>query len=158
MKHLITTLLCLTCLVAVQADPGPHPKVATAACKCYALASAGVARFQFKNLVAGLEGKDSILIIFDRCDHTGAGVIYQVFAADSDHGITVPAVPAGKYYVTIQCVGLHRDRLEKIVTIKSQKSEKVRIELTPCEEFSKGKVIIPAYRPDFSDMAVARNN
>ena len=158
MKSLITTLLCLTCFVAAQADPGPRPRATTAASKSNVLTNAGEARFQFKNLVAGLEEKDSILIIFDRCDHTGAGVVYQVFGTDGDHGITVPAVPAGKYYVTIQCVGLHHDRLEKIVTIKSQKSEKVRIELTASEEFSKDKVVIPAYHPDFSDLAVVRHN
>jgi hypothetical protein len=158
MKSLITTLLCLTCFVAVQADPGPRPKAATAAAKSDMMANAGEARFKFKNLVAGSEEKDSILIIFDRYDHTGAGIVYKVFAADSDHDITVPAVPAGKYFVTIQCVGLHHDRLEKIVTIKSQKSEMVRIELAPSEEYSKDKVVIPAYHPNFSDLAVARRN
>ena len=139
-----------------MADPGPRPKAATAVTESKALANAGAVRFQFNNLVAGMEEKDSILIIFDRCDHTGAGVIFQKFAADGDQGITLPAVPAGKYFVTIQCVGLHHDRMEKVVTIKSQKSEKVRLELQSSEEFSKDNVVIPAYRPDFSDMSFAK--
>jgi hypothetical protein len=157
MKRLITALTCLFYCLAVVAAPGPEPKAAKAAAESKAVANAGAVRFQFSNIVAGMEEKDSVLIIFDRYDHTGAGVVYQAYAADSDHGITLPSVPAGKYYVTIQCFGLHHDRMEKVVTIKSQKSEKVRIELQPSEEFSKDKVVIPAYRPDFSDMAVARS-
>jgi hypothetical protein len=157
MRPLIFTLICLSCFTAVMADPGPRPKVATAAAESKAaLVNAGEVRFQFNNLVSGMEEKDSILIIFDRCDHTGAGVVYQKFAADGEHGVTLPAVPAGKYFVTIQCVGLHHDRLEKVVTIKSQKSEKVRIELQHSEEFCKDDVRIPAYHPDFSDMSVAK--
>jgi hypothetical protein len=156
MRPLIFALLCLTCFNAAMADPGPRPKDATAAAESKALANAGAVRFQFNNLVAGMEEKDSILIIFDRCDHTGAGVVYQKFAADGDHGVTLPAIPAGKYFVTIQGLGLHHDRLEKVVTIKSQKSEKVRIELQHSEEFCKDDVRIPVYRPDFSDMSVAK--
>jgi hypothetical protein len=156
MKHLIPALLCLTCARAVMADPGPHTRETTAASKTSVSANTGEVRFKFSNLAAGSEQKDSILIIFDRYDHTGAGIVYQVYAADNDHGITVSAVPAGKYYVTIQGVGLHHDRQEKIVTVRSQKSEKMRIELTPSEEFSKDKVFIPAYRPDFSNLAVVR--
>jgi hypothetical protein len=51
-------------------------------------------------------------------------------------------------------MGLHHDRVEKLVTIKSQKNEKVRIQLTASEEFSKDKVVIPTYRPDFSDLDI----
>ena len=120
------------------------------------LANSGAARFRFRNLITNMPVKDSILIIFDRYDHTGAGVVRQVFAADSDGSITVPDIAPGKYYVTVQCFGLHHDHLEKIVTIRSQRSETVRVTLTPSEAFSKNGVVIPAFHPDPRDLAVVR--
>jgi hypothetical protein len=156
MKRLSTTIIYLTCFFSAHASPGPGPKPEPSALNTNILANVGAARFRFKNLMDGLEEKDSVLIIFDRYDHTGPGIVYQVFAADRDHGITVPTIPPGKYYVTVQCVGLHRDRLEKVVTIRSQRSETVRINLTPSEAFSKNNVVIPAFHPDLSNLAVVR--
>ncbi|HEV9035042.1 MAG TPA: hypothetical protein VGQ51_00425 [Puia sp.] len=154
MKQFITYTFSLLFCAAVQANPGPHAATGSANIQSKALVNAGAVHFQFKNITAAAEHKDSVLIIFDRFDRTGAGIVYQVFAADTTDGIDISQVPAGKYYVTIQCLGLHHDRLERVVTIKSQKSEKVRVQLTPSEEFSKDKVVIPAYRPDFSDMDI----
>ncbi|HXB91991.1 MAG TPA: hypothetical protein VNU72_06870 [Puia sp.] len=154
MKQIIIYTFSLLFCAAVQANPGPHAATGSANIQSKALVNAGTVRFQFNAISAAPEHKDSVLIIFDRCDRTGAGVVYQVFAADDAAGITIPEVPAGKYFVTIQCLGLHHDRLEKTVLIKSKKSEKVHIALETSEEFSKDKVVIPVYRPDFSDMAV----
>ena len=156
MKRLSTLLACLACFISLQAAAGPGPKANAAVLKNDALANTGAARFQIKNLIAGLEENDSILIIFDRYDHTGAGVVYKVFAPDSEHGITVPAIAAGKYYVTVQCLGLHRDRLEKVVTIRAQRNEMIHIQLTPSEAFSKSDVVIPAFHPNPQALAVVR--
>jgi hypothetical protein len=156
LKRLFTTIIYLACFLSSQATPGPGPKAETSTPNKNALANAGAVRFRFKNLIDGLEEKDSMLIIFDRYDHTGPGAVHQVFAADRDHGITIPGIAPGKYYVTVQCVGLHRDRLEKIVTIRSQRSETVRINLTPSEMFCKKNVVIPAFHPDLSDLSVVR--
>jgi len=156
MKRLFASILFLACFASLQATAGPRPKATTAALHSNRSANAGAARFLIKNLIAGMEERDSILIIFDRYDHTGAGIVHQVFAADSDRSITVPDIAPGKYYVTVQCIGLHRDHLEKIVTIRSQRSETVRIKLTPSEAYSKNKVVIPAFHPDLSDLAVVR--
>jgi len=155
MKQLIIYTFSLLFCAAVQANPGPRVAAGSANIQSKALVNAGAVRFQFNNITAADERKDSVLIIFDRFDHTGAGIVYRVFAADNADGIDVSEVPAGKYYVTIQCLGLHHDRLERLVTIKARKNEKVRIQLTASEEFSKDNVIIPAFRPDFSDMSVA---
>jgi hypothetical protein len=156
MLRLLNTIIYLACFLSLQATPGPGPKAETSSSTMNAVTNMGSVRFRFKNLIDGLEEKDSILIIFDRYDHTGAGIVYQVFAADKDHGITVPSIPPGKYYITVQCVGLHRDRLEKIVTIRSQQSVTVRINLRASEAFCKKKVIIPSFHPDLSDLAVVR--
>lgn len=148
MKQIYLYLACLLLTLAANAEKSPRAKTK--------IAAVGSIQFRLNNSTDAAVQKDSVLIIFDRCDHTGAGVIYQVFYQDMDHTITIPAVPAGKYYVTMQYMGMHHDRFEKIVHVKSQKSETVKINLQDSEEFSKDKVIIPAYKPDFADLAVVK--
>ena len=149
MKQIYAYLVCLCISAALHAEKGPKANAAK-------ISTQGCVQFKFNTSIAGAAQKDSVLIIFDKYDHTGAGVIYQVYYQDQDQNITLTGVPAGKYYVTIQCLGTHRDKLEKIVTIKSQKNETVKISLSDSETFSKDKVIIPEYKPNFSDLAVLR--
>ena len=118
--------------------------------------NAGAVRFQFSNINAE-DHADSVLVIFDRFDHTGAGVIYQVYSADQKNGIDITAIPAGKYYVTIQCMGLHHERLEKTITIKKQKNEKVNIALSATELFSRDNVVIPETHTKLSDLSILSN-
>ena len=157
MKQLITfvatTLIAITGFANDGKIPAPAANSAAASAK---IMNAGAVRFQFSNINAQ-DHTDSVLVIFDRFDHTGAGVIYQVYAADQQNGIDISAIPAGKYYVTIQCLGLHHDRLEKTITVKKEKNEKVKIELTAIEVFSKDNIKIPAYRPNFSDMTIRKS-
>jgi hypothetical protein len=98
--------------------------------------------------------KDSILVIYDRFDHSGAGVVLKVYHPRKDHTVTISDIPAGKYYVTIQWLGLHHDRMEKIVKIKKGKCEIIPVKLGESEEFSKGQVIIPAERLDWANLKV----
>jgi hypothetical protein len=149
-KQIYLPLFFLLLSVAVKAEKAPRAK-------SLKVASEGSIQFKFNNKLVAASQKDSVLIIFDRYDHTGAGVVYQVFYADQDQNISIPEVPAGKYYVTIQCLGLHRDRLEKVITIKSQKSETVKINLQDSEEYSKGNVIIPVYKTNFANLAILRS-
>jgi len=154
MKHLIFNLLTLLLVGVAYANPDPAPATKSSGAAATKVdLNAGAVRFQLSNIHAS----DSVLIIFDRYDRTGAGVVYQVFATDSSDGITIPAVPAGKYYVTIQCKGVSHDLIEKLVTIKARKNEKVRIELQAAEVFSKDGVVIPAFKPSFSDLAILRS-
>jgi hypothetical protein len=157
MKQLFFNLCFLLFSVAVFAGDGPIPAPsATNAARTAKMVNAGAVRFQFNN-ISNADHKDSVLIIFDRFDHTGAGVIYQVFAADETNGIDVTAVPAGKYYVTIQCMGLHHDRVEKVLSIKKQKNEKVHIDLEASEAFSKDNVVIPATHFNLADLAILKS-
>jgi hypothetical protein len=156
MKQFTLYIAGLLLSLAAFADPGPAPKPAASNSTANkAVLNAGTVRFQ---LNAPAAADDSVLVIFDRYDHTGAGVVYQMFAADSTDGITIPTVPAGKYYVTVQFRGLHRDRMEMVVTVKSQKNEKVRIKLEDAEVFSKENVKIPAYNPSFSNLTILKTS
>jgi hypothetical protein len=158
MKQLIFYLTCLLLTMAARAAEGPVPApTAVGVTHSAKSVNAGAVRFQFNRISSCQEQKDSVLIIFDRFDHTGAGVIFKVFAVDNENSISIPEVAAGKYFVTIQCLGLHHDRLEKLISIKSNKNEKVRIDLKDSEVFSKDNVVIPVYHPKFSDLAILKS-
>jgi hypothetical protein len=146
--YLVCLLLAASAAQAAGFDPVPGPTRE---------AQKGGVKFQFDKIAACQDHKDSVLIIFDRFNRTGAGVIYQVFAADQDHSITISGVPAGKYYVTIQCLGSHHDRLEKLVRIKAKKSSNVKIQLEDSEVVTTDKVVIPSYRPDFANLTILRS-
>lgn len=150
MKQFYFFIACLLLSTGLYADKGPKASIAK-------VATQGCVQFKFNNAIPGVPENDSVLIIFDKYDHSGAGVVYQVFYEDQDHNITLPEIAAGKYYVTIQCLGTHHDRMEKIVTIKSHKSEKVKINLQDSEVFFKDKVVIPEYKPNFADLAVLKS-
>ena len=154
MKQFTLYLFSLLLIIAAKAAPGPLPATGNATVVTKVV-NTGTVRFQFGNSGSSRH-QDSVLIIFDKYNHTGAGVIYQLFATDSTHGITIP-VPAGKYYVTIQCKGMHRDRVEKLVTVKAKKHAKVHVKLEAAEVFSKETVVIPVYRPSFADMAILKS-
>jgi hypothetical protein len=141
--------------MGVQATPEPAPAANNAVVATKAIVKSGAVRFQFTDFVLSRR-KDSVLVIFDRYDRTGAGIVFKVFKADLDNGITVPEVPAGKYFVTVQCLGLHRDRMEKKVVVKCNKNHTVNLALEDTQEFSKDKVVIPAYRFDVAHMTVLK--
>jgi hypothetical protein len=145
-------LALLTSAAFGSEGPLPAPAVARSA-KSTKIANAGAVRFEFTD-IKGQDHTDSILVIFDKFDHTGAGIVFQIFAADNQNGINISEIPAGKYYVTIQCMGLHHDRLERKITVRKQKNERVTIELEPSEAFSKDNVKIPVSHKSLSSLSI----
>lgn len=148
MKQIYLYLTCLLLSLAAHAEKSPKA--------AKVMSNVGSVQLKFNNLAPAEAHKDSVLIIFDRYNHTGAGVIYQVYYVDNTGNITIEGVPAGKYYVTIQGLGLHRDRTETILTVKASKNQKMTISLKDSEEFSKDNVVIPVYKPNFSDLVVLK--
>lgn len=148
MKQIYLYLACLLLSLAAHADKGPRAKSGKV------MVQEGSVQFRFNNLAPADAHKDSVLIIFDRWNRTGAGVVYKVFSADNDRNITIEGVPAGKYFVTIQGLGIHRDRTETIVTVKAQKNHQFSISLEDSEEFSKESVIIPSSGTDLASLSI----
>jgi hypothetical protein len=148
MKQIYLYLACLLFSVTAHAEKGHSAKADKAAVK------AGSVQFSFNNLASAEAHKDSVLIIFDRCDHTGAGVIYKVFSVDVNKDVIIDGVPEGKYFVTIQGLGIHRDRTETTVTVKSRKNRQMTIKMEDSEEFSKDNVIIPTSNTDLASLSI----
>lgn len=149
----VALLLTTFASLANDHDGKAASQAATTSAASSKMMNAGAVRFQFSNLDAQ-DHSDSVLVIFDRFDHTGAGVIYQIYSADQQNGIDISSIPAGKYFVTIQCMGIHHDHLEKTITIKKNKNEKINFALTATEVFSKDNVVIPTSHTSLSNLSI----
>ena len=110
----------------------------------------------FSNHSEQYQHTDSVMVILDKYDHSGAGVIRKKFYPGKNHSITITGLPEGKYYATIRCMGLHRDYAEKIVRVAKQKSNTIRLKLEDCEEFSKPKVKIPTENISLARLLVVK--
>ena len=98
---------------------------------------------------------DSVYLIFDRCDGSGAGVIRQIFHPAFNE-IAVQ-VPKGKYFVDVYCLGTYCERLRDcVVRVKSRKTNKLLINLKETSFFTPGKVNIPQEQVDFSNLSITR--
>ncbi|MBS1599846.1 MAG: hypothetical protein JST75_16590 [Bacteroidetes bacterium] len=99
---------------------------------------------------------DSVYMIFDRYDHSGAGVVMQIFYP-VDNTIKV-TVPKGKYYVNIVCIGTYKNEyFDKIITAKSDKEKKLLLNLQEPDLYTPGLAYIPEEKIDFSDLSITRN-
>lgn len=157
MKQFISFVALTLITIAGYANDGTiNASASTTSAASARVMNAGAVRFQFTNINTQAHA-DSVLVIFDRFDHTGAGIIYQVYAADQKDGIDISAIPAGKYYVTIQCMGLHHDHIEKTITVKKQKDEKFNISLEASELFSRDNVVIPVTHTKMTDLSILSN-
>ncbi|MFI5153513.1 MAG: hypothetical protein ACHQET_09285 [Chitinophagales bacterium] len=98
---------------------------------------------------------DSVLMIFDKYDHTGAGIIKQIFHPhDNYFEVTVPK---GKYFVDLFCLGLFADKhFDIILRAKSNKKIELQVKLNPSAFFTPGFAYIPEEKIDLSNLSVTK--
>ena len=95
---------------------------------------------------------DSVLVIFDRYDHTGAGIVRRIYHP-TDNQFTIPKVPEGRYYISIYCLGLYRDVFNDLLFVNKRHSNNLRYKLTQSEEYVPG-TFIPEVEIDFTNLAI----
>jgi hypothetical protein len=95
---------------------------------------------------------DSVLVIFDRYDHTGAGIVKRIYHP-TDNQITISNVPEGRYYVTIYCLGFYRDQFSDLLFINKRHSNNLKYKLKGAEEFLPG-TFLPDMEIDFTNLAI----
>jgi hypothetical protein len=158
MKVLCFYILFQLAIPLTRAETGHLPEPPASAENIKAVtnvkSTTGTTQFNFHNHNSNYSSKDSFLIIYDRYDRSGAGIIHKIFYPSVDHTISVAGIPPGKYFITIQGLGIHRKRFEKVIRIKSRKSENVAIKLEDCDEFTKDNVVIPAEYTDFANLKI----
>lgn len=87
---------------------------------------------------------DSVLVFFDRYDHSGAGVIKQVYYPTNNH-IFIPQVPSGRYYIGIVCLGAHLQYFSEVTFVNKRRSNKLKFTLERSEQFIAGTYIPDNY-------------
>jgi hypothetical protein len=95
---------------------------------------------------------DSVLVIFDRYDHTGAGIVKRIYYPTNNQ-FTIPAVPEGRYYISIYCLGLYRDYFNDLTFINKRHRNNLRYKLKQSEEFVPG-TFMPDVEIDFSNLVI----
>lgn len=88
---------------------------------------------------------DSVKIIFDKSDGTGAGFIKKIFFPVNNI-IIIDSVPPGKYRMTIICPGIYQQQFsEETYVYKHRKNNNsFRFRLQPAEAFESNMVLMPA--------------
>jgi hypothetical protein len=100
---------------------------------------------------------DSVYIIMDRYDRTGAGIIKQVFYPINNK-ISF-SIPKGKYYVDIFCLGLHdKEHFGKIINAKSNKGSKLALKLRGYAPYIPGMAFIPKEKIDFTHLSIMKSS
>jgi hypothetical protein len=100
---------------------------------------------------------DSVFIIFDRYDLTGAGIIRKVFYP-SHNQIVIEKVPRGKYYVDVYCIGVDHQNFTRISTVGRRRSNRVTVPLKTFETYIPGTAIIPPSTVNLNNLIVTRKS
>jgi hypothetical protein len=88
---------------------------------------------------------DSVYVIFDRYNLTAAGTVKKVFYP-VNNTVTIPAVPEGKFYITVLCLGIYRDSFSEVSYVYENRKNKntFQFRLKPAEFFNPDSILIPA--------------
>jgi hypothetical protein len=85
---------------------------------------------------------DSVLIFFDRFNHTGAGVVRQVFHPQNNQ-LTIHKVPEGRYFVGVLCMGMYQHYFYDIQFFNKKRDNELRFKLPHSDAYMPGYVYIP---------------
>ncbi len=122
------------------------------------LIDSGTVTITIQNASDKLSKIDSVYVIFDRYDLSGAGVIKRIFYPDKDNKIQV-CLPKGKYFINIFCLGIYnKESFDRIVYAKSNKNHNIFLRLQASALFHQGGAKIPADHFDPSHLAILNFN
>ncbi|MEP6746538.1 MAG: hypothetical protein ABJB86_02365 [Bacteroidota bacterium] len=101
--------------------------------------------FHIDNKVNKNNAVDSVLVILDKFDRSGAGVVRKVFYPDANNQVVIEDLPAGKYYAEIYVLGIYKKHFSTIIyTEKPNKKNKVSLQLDYKDVYTTGNANIPA--------------
>jgi hypothetical protein len=101
--------------------------------------------FSIDNTVNKNTAVDSVLVILDKFDRSGAGIVRKVFYPDANNQVVIEDLPAGKYYAEIYVLGLYKKHFSTIIyTEKATKKNKVSLQLDYKDVYTPGSANIPA--------------
>jgi hypothetical protein len=147
-RTLITALFLGASFCSNATGETPSAKEKTVIATVAAKASTVSYSFHLDNSINKNNMVDSVLVILDKFDHTGAGIVRKVFYPDADNHVIIDELPAGKYYAEIYVLGIYQKHFSTIIdtdkTIKKNKKKKEAFRLDYTDVYFPGCVTIPA--------------
>ena len=101
---------------------------------------------------------DSVIVIFDRYNLTGAGTVKNVFYPVNNR-VVIENVPEGKFYITVICLGIYKDSFTEVSYVYEKRRNKnaFSFRLKEAEEFDPSAVSIPAEKINPLNLVILRN-
>lgn len=96
---------------------------------------------------------DSVLVIFDRYDHSGAGVIKRIYHPVNNE-IIITKVPPARYYIEIACLGVNRERFNELTYVNNRRANIFTYRIKKSGTFTPGLVTIPVEPIDISKLKI----
>ena len=141
---LAASLLCAS-LLSHASNDRPVTKEKNTAIAVSNKAASVVYILHIDNTVNKNNAVDSVLVILDKFDRSGAGIVTKVFYPDANNRVVIEDLPAGKYYAEIYVLGLYKKHFSSIIsTDKSAKKNKVKLHLDYKDVYIPGNAAIPA--------------
>ena len=98
---------------------------------------------------------DSVYLVFDRWDLTGAGLVKKIYYPEKNT-IKLEKLPKGRYYIEVICLGNYPGHFSKEIMAHPRASSRFSFKLKRQEYYLAGTAYIPSQRIDFSNLSVTR--
>lgn len=98
---------------------------------------------------------DSVLVIFDRYDHSGAGTIKKIYYPVNNE-IVIPKVPPARYYIEVYCLGTYRENFNELTFVNNRRSNVFTYRIKKSSTFTPGLAVIPVEPINFSKLEILK--
>ena len=141
------TLLCASVIAHAANDAPPSKEKNTAAGisnKIAGKSSSVNYTLHIDNAVNSNNTVDSVLVILDKFDRSGAGIVTKVFYPDASNHFIIEDLPAGKYYAEIYVMGLYKKHFSSVIKAKkSVRNNTANLKLDYSDVYMPGSASIP---------------
>src|SRR6476620_4968932 len=96
---------------------------------------------------------DSVYLIFDRWDLTGAGLVKKIYRPEKNT-IKLEKIPKGRYYVEVFCLGTYPGHFNKEIMAHPKASSRITFKLKKQEYYIVGTAYIYTQKIDFSKITI----
>lgn len=98
---------------------------------------------------------DSVFVIFDRYDRSGAGIVKKVFYPVNNKIELI--VPRGKYYVDLYCLGIYKRRhFDRIIIARPKKRNRLFFKIGAQPLYTPGLVSMPKEKIDPGNLLITK--
>jgi hypothetical protein len=111
---------------------------------------------RFNGAFTGASPVDSVLVVFDRYDHSGAGIVKKVYYPTRNQ-LIIPRVPAGRYLIGILCLGPYQQLFTETTFVNKRRNNNLVFNLKRCEQYVPG-IFVPVDVIDLNRLTITRHS